>query len=110
MSFLYEVFVLNVWPLRLKKKNCACSLCHAKCIFFTTFANLYLLFNVIFTVSGPEPPNSVTADFTSHNGGFTDPRFSRMSKISVDSFESSSTSSGECYENVQNGQSQFYGY
>lgn len=35
--------------------------------------------------------------FTSYNG---DPQYARVSKISVDSFDSSSTSSGECYENT----------
>uniref|UniRef100_A0A3Q0SMK2 SRCR domain-containing protein n=1 Tax=Amphilophus citrinellus TaxID=61819 RepID=A0A3Q0SMK2_AMPCI len=34
------------------------------------------------------------------NGAPTYPQYARVSKISVDSFESSSTSSGECYENL----------
>lgn len=38
--------------------------------------------------------------FINSNGGPADPQYGRMSKISVDSFDSSSTSSGEGYENV----------
>uniref|UniRef100_A0A671YSU1 T-cell differentiation antigen CD6-like n=1 Tax=Sparus aurata TaxID=8175 RepID=A0A671YSU1_SPAAU len=49
---------------------------------------------------GNEPKNEAMGAFTSYNG---DPQYARVSKISVDSFDSSSTSSGECYENT-NGQ------
>uniref|UniRef100_A0A3P8TE76 Soluble scavenger receptor cysteine-rich domain-containing protein SSC5D n=1 Tax=Amphiprion percula TaxID=161767 RepID=A0A3P8TE76_AMPPE len=38
-----------------------------------------------------------------YNGVPVDPQYARVSKISVDSFETSSTSSGECYENVTSG-------
>ncbi|XP_036948271.1 deleted in malignant brain tumors 1 protein-like isoform X3 [Acanthopagrus latus] len=46
---------------------------------------------------GNAPVNEATGAFTSYNG---EPHYARVSKISVDSFESSSTSSGECYENT----------
>ncbi|XP_044028133.1 T-cell differentiation antigen CD6-like isoform X2 [Siniperca chuatsi] len=49
---------------------------------------------------GPEPKNEVMGAFTSCNGDPTDPQYARVSKISVDSFDTSSTSSGECYENT----------
>ncbi|KAM4538780.1 T-cell differentiation antigen CD6-like isoform 2-T2 [Odontesthes bonariensis] len=49
---------------------------------------------------GPEAPNEEMGAFVNHNGGVADPQYSRVSKISVDSFESSSTSSGECYQNI----------
>ncbi|KAK2830697.1 hypothetical protein Q5P01_018628 [Channa striata] len=52
---------------------------------------------------GPEPTKEATAAFLSSNGGPTDPQYARVSKISLDSFDTSSTSSGECYENVNNG-------
>ncbi|XP_047460261.1 T-cell differentiation antigen CD6-like isoform X2 [Mugil cephalus] len=40
------------------------------------------------------------ADFINRNGGPPDPQQNRASKMSADSFDSSSTSSGECYQNV----------
>ncbi|KAM8767613.1 uncharacterized protein AB9X84_006424 isoform 2-T2 [Acanthopagrus schlegelii] len=46
---------------------------------------------------GNAPGSEATGAFTSYNG---EPQYARVSKISVDSFESSSTSSGECYENT----------
>ncbi|XP_008291128.1 deleted in malignant brain tumors 1 protein-like isoform X3 [Stegastes partitus] len=46
-----------------------------------------------------EPP----AAFTGYNGAAVNPQYARVSKISADSFDSSSTSSGECYENVTSG-------
>lgn len=49
---------------------------------------------------GPQPSNTMTGAFPSCNGASTYPHYARVSKISVDSFESSSTSSGECYENL----------
>uniref|UniRef100_A0A3Q3K5V1 SRCR domain-containing protein n=1 Tax=Monopterus albus TaxID=43700 RepID=A0A3Q3K5V1_MONAL len=49
---------------------------------------------------GPEPTNEGMEAFQSHNGGPTDPQYARVSKISANSFETSSTSSGECYENI----------
>ncbi|XP_012779564.2 uncharacterized protein LOC101470484 isoform X3 [Maylandia zebra] len=49
---------------------------------------------------GPQPSNTMTGAFPSCNGASTYPQYARVSKISVDSFESSSTSSGECYENL----------
>ncbi|XP_030597545.1 deleted in malignant brain tumors 1 protein-like isoform X2 [Archocentrus centrarchus] len=49
---------------------------------------------------GPPPTNVPAADFPNCNGAPTYPQYARVSKISVDSFESSSTSSGECYENL----------
>ncbi|XP_026205281.1 T-cell differentiation antigen CD6-like isoform X2 [Anabas testudineus] len=52
---------------------------------------------------GFEPTKEEMGTFTGYNGAPTDPQYARVSKISVDSFESSSTSSGECYENVHNG-------
>ncbi|XP_026156737.1 deleted in malignant brain tumors 1 protein-like isoform X2 [Mastacembelus armatus] len=51
---------------------------------------------------GLQHTNEVMGAFASNNGGPTDPQYARVSKISVDSFDSSSTSSGECYENVNN--------
>lgn len=52
--------------------------------------------------SAPEAANekAALASYINRNGGPPDPKYSRVSKISVDSFESSSTSSGECYQNV----------
>lgn len=38
--------------------------------------------------------------FPSYNAEATDAQYARVSKISEDSFDSSSTSSGECYENT----------
>lgn len=38
--------------------------------------------------------------FPGYNAEATDAQYARVSKISVDSFDSSSTSSGECYENT----------
>ncbi|KAF3707172.1 T-cell differentiation antigen CD6 Precursor [Channa argus] len=49
---------------------------------------------------GPEPTIEAGGTFTNYNGGPTDPQYTRVSKISVDSFDTSSTSSGECYENI----------
>lgn len=51
-----------------------------------------------FTFSGPGTTNEVTADFT--NGYPTGNQYARESKISEDSFDDSSTSSGDCYENT----------
>ncbi|KAM3596660.1 uncharacterized protein V6R79_018594 [Siganus canaliculatus] len=72
-----------------------------------------------------ESQTHVMGAFTSCSTGPGDAQYARVSKISVDSFESSSTSSGECYENtngfskvtpepgpshssVANGNNQFY--
>ncbi|XP_018554808.1 deleted in malignant brain tumors 1 protein isoform X2 [Lates calcarifer] len=52
---------------------------------------------------GPEPAQEQTVAFESYNGGPQDGQYARVSKISVDSFDTSSTSSGECYENINNG-------
>lgn len=41
--------------------------------------------------------------FAGYNGGPADAQYARVSKITEDSFDSSSTSSGECYENTNNG-------
>ncbi|XP_017276529.3 deleted in malignant brain tumors 1 protein isoform X2 [Kryptolebias marmoratus] len=49
---------------------------------------------------GLEVPNEAAAGLLNANGGATDPKYARISKISEDSFDSSSTSSGECYENI----------
>ncbi|XP_038580734.1 T-cell differentiation antigen CD6-like isoform X1 [Micropterus salmoides] len=49
---------------------------------------------------GPQPKDEVTGAFSHYTGGPTDPQYARVSKISVDSFDTSSTSSGECYENT----------
>ncbi|KAL7382691.1 hypothetical protein ABVT39_026632 [Epinephelus coioides] len=51
----------------------------------------------------PEPTNEAMGAFTSCNGGPAEAQYARVSKISVDSFETSSTSSGEFYENTNNG-------
>ncbi|XP_078123397.1 uncharacterized protein LOC144528592 isoform X3 [Sander vitreus] len=51
----------------------------------------------------PEATNEVTGAFISCNGGPEEAQYARVSKISVDSFDTSSTSSGECYENTNNG-------
>ncbi|XP_039978044.1 T-cell differentiation antigen CD6-like isoform X2 [Xiphias gladius] len=48
----------------------------------------------------PEPKNEERGAFTSYNGSPQDAQYARESKISVDSFDTSSTSSGECYENI----------
>ncbi|XP_042363110.1 deleted in malignant brain tumors 1 protein-like isoform X2 [Plectropomus leopardus] len=48
----------------------------------------------------PEPTNEVMGAFTCHNGGPAEAPYARVSKISVDSFDTSSTSSGEFYENT----------
>ncbi|XP_061597321.1 T-cell differentiation antigen CD6-like [Cololabis saira] len=48
----------------------------------------------------PRPPGHMTGGFGSYNGGLADPQSARASKITEDSFDSSSTSSGENYENV----------
>uniref|UniRef100_A0A3B4Y0U2 T-cell differentiation antigen CD6-like n=1 Tax=Seriola lalandi dorsalis TaxID=1841481 RepID=A0A3B4Y0U2_SERLL len=50
---------------------------------------------------GTEPTHEETGAFTSVD--CLDAQYARVSKISVDSFDTSSTSSGECYENVTNG-------
>ncbi|XP_074542840.1 uncharacterized protein LOC141802924 [Halichoeres trimaculatus] len=52
---------------------------------------------------GPGSGNEVMGGFTGCNGGSTEAQYARVSKISVDSFESSSTSSEELYENTNNG-------
>ncbi|XP_070702784.1 T-cell differentiation antigen CD6-like isoform X2 [Pempheris klunzingeri] len=49
------------------------------------------------------PKNEVMGVFTGHHGGPSEPQYARVSKISVDSFDTSSTSSEECYENTNNG-------
>ncbi|XP_041823131.1 T-cell differentiation antigen CD6-like isoform X2 [Melanotaenia boesemani] len=49
---------------------------------------------------GEGPPNQAMGSFRNLNGGSIDPQYTRVSKVSVDSFESSSTSSGESYENI----------
>ncbi|XP_035537910.1 scavenger receptor cysteine-rich type 1 protein M130-like isoform X2 [Morone saxatilis] len=49
---------------------------------------------------GTEPRDEVMGAFTGYNGDCTDPQYARVSKITVDSFDTSSTSSGECYENT----------
>ncbi|XP_040909905.1 T-cell differentiation antigen CD6-like isoform X2 [Toxotes jaculatrix] len=51
----------------------------------------------------PQHTNEATGPFPIINGGPQDAQYARISKISVDSFETSSTSSGECYENINNG-------
>ncbi|XP_075962081.1 T-cell differentiation antigen CD6-like isoform X1 [Anarhichas minor] len=51
----------------------------------------------------PEPTEEVMGVFTACNGGPAEAPYARVSKISVDSFGTSSTSSGECYENTDNG-------
>ncbi|KAF0024290.1 hypothetical protein F2P81_023092 [Scophthalmus maximus] len=50
----------------------------------------------------PEPSNRETGAFPDHSRGPHDAQCARVSKISVDSFETTSTSSGECYENINN--------
>ncbi|KAM9385171.1 uncharacterized protein KZ484_006767 isoform 2-T3 [Pholidichthys leucotaenia] len=55
------------------------------------------------TEEGSQPTNTALPAFTGYNGVPIDPQYARISKISVDSFESSSTSSGENYENVTKG-------
>ncbi|XP_022613018.1 T-cell differentiation antigen CD6-like isoform X1 [Seriola dumerili] len=52
---------------------------------------------------GTEPAHEETGAFTSYSVDCLDAQYARVSKISVDSFDTSSTSSGECYENVNNG-------
>uniref|UniRef100_UPI0037E99B42 T-cell differentiation antigen CD6-like isoform X2 n=1 Tax=Semicossyphus pulcher TaxID=241346 RepID=UPI0037E99B42 len=52
---------------------------------------------------GPEPNNEVMGVFTGCNGDPMDAQYARVSRITVDSFDTSSTSSGECYENTNNG-------
>lgn len=47
-----------------------------------------------------ESRNEVMAVIPNCTDGATEPQYSRVSKISVDSFDSSSTSSGEYYENT----------
>nr|XP_046273863.1 T-cell differentiation antigen CD6-like isoform X2 [Scatophagus argus] len=49
---------------------------------------------------GTEPNEEVMGAFMGYNNDSPDAPYARVSKISVDSFESSSTSSGECYENT----------
>ncbi|KAM6899606.1 T-cell differentiation antigen CD6-like [Xenentodon cancila] len=49
----------------------------------------------------PKPANDMMGVFGNYNGGPSDPPSTRASKISEDSFDSSSTSSGECYENIE---------
>ncbi|XP_068567019.1 T-cell differentiation antigen CD6-like [Cebidichthys violaceus] len=51
----------------------------------------------------PEPTEEVMGDFSGCNGVPAEPPYARVSKISVDSFDTSSTSSGECYENTDDG-------
>ncbi|XP_051245851.1 T-cell differentiation antigen CD6 isoform X2 [Dicentrarchus labrax] len=46
---------------------------------------------------GTEPRDEMMG---AYNGDCTDPQYARVSKITVDSFDTSSTSSGECYENT----------
>ncbi|XP_051811023.1 deleted in malignant brain tumors 1 protein-like isoform X3 [Acanthochromis polyacanthus] len=52
---------------------------------------------------GPESTAEPAAHFLGYNGVPVEPQYARVSKISIDSFETSSTSSGECYENVTSG-------
>lgn len=47
----------------------------------------------------PEPVLGAVGVFTNCNGGVKQEDYNRASKITVDSFESSSTSSDECYNN-----------
>ncbi|KAM9340220.1 T-cell differentiation antigen CD6-like [Symphorus nematophorus] len=49
---------------------------------------------------GTEANNEVMGAFTGYNDDPVEAQYARVSKISVDSFDSSSTSSGECYENT----------
>ncbi|XP_028254274.1 scavenger receptor cysteine-rich type 1 protein M130-like isoform X2 [Parambassis ranga] len=61
-------------------------------------------FNLLMRPSGldslhEEAPQPTGALITS-NGDPMEPKYARVSKISVDSFETSSTSSSECYENT----------
>lgn len=49
---------------------------------------------------GTEPNVHVMGVFPGHNAEPVEAQYARVSKISVDSFDSSSTSSGECYENT----------
>ncbi|XP_070841101.1 T-cell differentiation antigen CD6-like [Chaetodon trifascialis] len=49
---------------------------------------------------GTDPKNEVMGTFPGYNSGPTGAEYARVSKISVDSFDTSSTSSGECYENT----------
>ncbi|XP_041663964.1 T-cell differentiation antigen CD6-like isoform X2 [Cheilinus undulatus] len=51
---------------------------------------------------GPDPENEVMGAFTGRNGKPVDAQYARVSKISVDSFDTSSTSSEE-YENTNTG-------
>ncbi|KAA8586233.1 hypothetical protein FQN60_007802 [Etheostoma spectabile] len=51
----------------------------------------------------PDATNEVTGAFISYNGAPAEAQYARVSKISVDSFDTSSTSSGEFYENTNNG-------
>ncbi|XP_074470507.1 T-cell differentiation antigen CD6-like isoform X1 [Sebastes fasciatus] len=48
----------------------------------------------------PEPTEEVMGVF---NGDPAEAQYARVSRITVDSFDTSSTSSGECYENTNNG-------
>ncbi|XP_034747279.1 T-cell differentiation antigen CD6-like isoform X2 [Etheostoma cragini] len=51
----------------------------------------------------PEATNEVMGAFIGYNGAPAEPQYARVSKISVDSFDTSSTSSGEIYKNTNNG-------
>ncbi|CAK6949168.1 T-cell differentiation antigen CD6-like isoform X2 [Scomber scombrus] len=50
---------------------------------------------------GPETTNGVMRALTNYNGLQISDPYARVSKITEDSFDSSSTSSGECYENTK---------
>ncbi|XP_053190558.1 T-cell differentiation antigen CD6-like isoform X2 [Scomber japonicus] len=50
---------------------------------------------------GPETTNGMMGAFTNYNGCQISDPYARVSKITEDSFDSSSTSSGECYENTK---------
>lgn len=53
-----------------------------------------------FPCEAPQASNKAVAAYPNYGDVGTDPQYSRVSKISVDSFESSCTSSEECYENT----------
>lgn len=61
--------------------------------------NIITILNFLF-FSGTESRNEVMGTFPSYNAEATAAQYARVSKISEDSFDSSSTSSGECYENT----------
>ncbi|XP_034560697.1 T-cell differentiation antigen CD6-like isoform X2 [Notolabrus celidotus] len=52
---------------------------------------------------GPESGNEVMRVFTDCNGGPIEAQYARVSKISMDSFDDSCTSSEESYQNTNNG-------